>query len=67
MEYDVPDYRQPFGATHNSASGGTQPIDEHVLKLYLRKDYKMNFPFGSRPRAGQIVQEIADHAFSLHE
>ena len=67
MEYDVPDYRQPFGATHNSASGGTQPIDEHVLKLYLRKEYKMNFPFGARPRAGQIVQEIADHALGLHD
>jgi hypothetical protein len=27
----------------------------------------MNFPFGARPRAGQIVQEIADHALGLHD
>lgn len=67
MEFEVPAYRESFGATHNSASGGTQPLDEHILKLYLRKEYKMNFPFGARPRAGQIVQEIADHAVGLHE
>ena len=66
MDFEVPDYRQPFGATHNSASGGTQPIDEHILKLYLRKEYKMGFPFAARPRAGQIVQEIADHHLGLH-
>lgn len=60
MEYEVPEYRKAFGSFHNSASGGTQPIDEHVLKLYLRKEYKMNFPFAARPRAGQIVQEIVD-------
>ena len=66
MEFEVPAYRDAFGATHNSASGGTQPLDEHILKLFLRKEYKMNFPFGARPRAGQIVQEIADHALGLH-
>ena len=65
MEFEVPAYRDAFGATHNSASGGTQPLDEHILKLFLRKEYKMNFPFGARPRAGQIVQEIATRLAQL--
>ena len=60
MQHEVPEYRKPFGASHNSASGGTQRIDEHILKLYLRKEYKMNFPFGAKPRAGQIVQTAVD-------
>ena len=57
---EIPDYRKDFGSYHNSASGATQPTYEHILKLYLRKEYKMNFPFAARPRAGQIVQEIVD-------
>lgn len=60
MEYEVPEYRKEFNASHNSASGGTQTVDEHILKLYLRKEYKMNFPFGAKPRAGQIVQTACD-------
>ena len=65
MEFEVPAYREPFGATHLSASSGTQPIDEYILKLLLRKEYKMSFPFGARPRAGQIVQEIDKCRFQL--
>lgn len=60
MEKEIPDYRKDFGSYHNSASGATQPTYEHILKLYLRKEYKMSFPFAARPRAGQIVQEIVD-------
>jgi hypothetical protein len=56
-----------FGRQHVSASGATQPIDEHVLKLYLRKEHKMNFPFAARPRAGQIVQSITDMALGVHD
>jgi|TARA_R110000796_G_C14566692_1_gene435390 hypothetical protein len=65
MEYEVPEYRKEFGASHNSASGGTQTVDEHILKLYLRKEYKINFPFGAKPRAGQIVQTGADFYLGL--
>ena len=67
MERTVPDYSLFFGRQHVSASGATQPIDEHVLKLFLRKEHKMNFPFAARPRAGQIVQSIADMALGVHE
>jgi len=67
MERTIPDYSLFFGRQHVSASGATQPIDEHVLKLYLRKEHKMNFPFAARPRAGQIVQSIADMALGVHE
>ena len=66
MEIEIPEYRKFAGATHNSASGGSQSVDEHVLKLYLRKEYSMNFPFAARPRAGQVVQEIVDHHLGLH-
>ena len=50
MQREIPDYSLFFGRQHVSASGATQPIDEHVLKLYLRKEHKMNFPFAARPR-----------------
>ena len=64
---EIPDYRKDFGSYHNSASGATQPTYEHILKLYLRKEYKMNFPFAARPRAGQIVQEIVDLHLGLDD
>lgn len=67
MEYTIPDYRKAFGCYHNSASGGTQSTYENIFKLYLRKEYKMNFPMSARPRAGQIVQEGCDHFFGLHD
>ena len=67
MEYEVPDYSKEFGRVHVSASGGTQPIDEHILKMYLRKEYQMNFPFSARPKAGQVVQMVADLHLGLHE
>lgn len=66
-EYTIPDYRKEFGCYHNSASGGTQSTYENIFKLYLRKEYKMNFPMSARPRAGQIVQEGCDHFFGLHD
>ena len=61
MEYEIPDYRKEFGCYHNSASGGTQNTYENIFKLYLRKEYKMQFPMSARPRAGQVVQEGCDH------
>lgn len=64
---EIPDYRKDFGSYHNSASGATQPTYEHILKLYLRKEYKMDFPFAARPRAGQIVQEIVDLHLGLDD
>ncbi len=67
MEYTIPDYSQEFGRYHVSASGGTQPVDEHVLKMYLRKEHQMNFPMSSRPRAGQIVQDICDRYLGLDD
>ena len=67
MEYEVPEYSKAFGRYHVSASGGTQPLDEHILKLLLRKEYKMNFPMSARPRAGQIVQIVADLCMGLHD
>ena len=50
MQHDTPEYRKFFGATHNSASGATQPLDEHVLKLKIRKEFLkviLRFAFGS--------------------
>lgn len=67
MTHEVPEYRKAFGATHTSASGATQPVYEHMLKLRLRKEHKMQFPFAARPRAGQIVQMIADLAMGVYE
>lgn len=67
MEYEVPDYSKEFGRVHVSASGGTQPIDEHILKMYLRKEYQMGFPFASRPKTGQVVQMVADLHLGLHD
>ena len=67
MDRTIPDYSLFFGRQHVSASGATQPIDEHVLKLFIRKEHKLNFPFAARPRAGQIVQSIADMALGVHD
>ena len=67
MNTDIPDYRKEFASFHNSASGATQPVDEHILKLYLRKEHKLGFPFAARPKAGQIVQSIADMALGVYE
>lgn len=67
MEHDIPDYRKFFGSYHNSASGATQPIDEHMLKLLVRKKYNMQFPASAKSRGGQIVQEIVDRYFGLNE
>ena len=67
MEYEVPEYSKEYGRVHVSASGGTQPIDEHILKMYLRKEYQMNFPFAARPKAGQVVQMAADLHLGLHD
>ena len=67
MDYEIPEYRKTYGSYHNSASGATQPLYEHLLKLYLRKEMKMNFPFAARPRAGQIVQSAVDYHLGLDE
>jgi hypothetical protein len=67
MQKEIPEYSKAFGRLHVSASGGTQPIDEHILKLLLNQDYKMRFPMSARPRAGQIVQGIADRVYGLYE
>ena len=63
----LPEYRRFFGSYHVSYSGAIQTMDEHILKLFLRKEYKMNFPFAARPRAGQIVQEIVDLHLGLDD
>ena len=67
MTKEIPDYSKEFGRYHVSASGGTQPIDEHILKLLLTKEYKMRFPMSVRPLVGQIVQAITDRVYGLHE
>ncbi len=67
MNYDVPDYRKYFGSYHNSASGATQPVDEHILKLFIRKEHNMSFPHSAKSRAGQVVQEIVDRYFGLNQ
>lgn len=67
MTKEIPDYSKEFGRYHVSASGGTQPIDEHILKLLLTKEYKMRFPMSARPLVGQIVQAITDRVYGLHE
>ena len=64
---NIPEYRKRVGSYHCSASGATQPLDEHILKLLLRKEYKMGFPFAARPRAGQICQTICDIALGLDD
>lgn len=66
-EYEIPDYRKQFNCYHNSASGGTQSTYENLLKLYIRKEYGMQFPMSARPRAGQIVQTGCNHYFGLHD
>jgi len=63
----LPEYRRFFQSYHASYSGAIQTMDEHILKLYLRKEYKMNFPFAARPRAGQIVQGISDLRLGLDD
>ena len=67
MNIEIPEYRKEFGSYHNSASGATQPVDEHVLKLLLRKEYKIGFPSGARMKGGQVVQSIADMALGVHQ
>ena len=65
MQKETPQYSLEFGRKHVSASGGTQSTDEHILKLYLRKQHGVDFPMSSRPRAGQAVQAICDMHFGL--
>lgn len=67
MDYEVPEYSEHYGRYHVSASGGTQPTDEHILKMYLRKEHGMGFPMSSRPRAGQVVQHICDLHLGLDD
>jgi len=40
---EIPDYRLNFGIEHESASNGTAPKDEMILKHYLRKDIRCLF------------------------
>jgi hypothetical protein len=65
MEYTIPDYSLEYGRKHVSASGATQPVDEHILKLLLRKEYSMGFPSSARMRGGQCVQAGVDYALGL--
>ena len=61
----IPEYRKAYGSNHASASGGTQPVDEHILKLFLRQQFQRQFPMTTRPRAGQIIQRICDNHFGI--
>lgn len=67
MEYTIPDYSKEFGRIHVSASGGTQSVDENILKMYLRKEHDMGFPMSSRPMAGIVVQDICDRHLGLDD
>jgi len=56
-----------MGYYHDSASGATATKDEMFLKLWLRKEHKMNFPMAARPWAGISVQHGANLALGLQD
>jgi hypothetical protein len=56
---------QDMGYPHDSASGATIEKDQMILKLYARKEHKMNFPMAARPWAGICVQYGANLTLGL--
>tara|TARA_R100000655_G_scaffold92605_1_gene133780 strand:- start:423 stop:1292 length:870 start_codon:yes stop_codon:yes gene_type:complete len=56
------EYRKPFGsrAMHVSASGGTQPLDEYFLKLFISHNLDISFPPSAKMVAGNAVQRVVD-------
>ena len=61
------EYRKAFGsrAMHNSASGGTQPLDEYFLKLYCDHNMQLSFPSSAKMTAGNAVQRLVDLSLGL--
>ena len=61
------EYRKAFGnrAMHNSASGGTQPLDEYFLKLYCDFHMQLSFPSSAKMTAGNAVQRLVDLSLGL--
>ena len=61
------EYRKAFGsrAMHNSASGGTQPLDEYFLKLYCDHNLQLSFPSSAKMTAGNAVQRLVDLSLGL--
>ena len=64
---EAPVSLKDMGYYHDSASGATATKDEMFLKLWLRKEHKMNFPMAARPWAGISVQHGANLALGLQD
>jgi len=64
---EAPASLKDMGYYHDSASGATATKDEMVLKLYARKEHKMNFPMAARPWAGICVQYGSNLALGLQD
>ena len=62
---EAPVSLKDMGYYHDSAAGATATKDEMFLKLWLRKEHKMNFPMAARPWAGISVQHGANLALGL--
>lgn len=56
------EYRKAYGsrAMHNSQSGGTQPLDEYILKLFMSHNLQIGFPSSAKMVAGNAVQRATD-------
>ena len=64
---EIPDYCKNFGLFHQSASTANLPIDQAILKLYLRQEHKLNYPDAARMMLGRLVQTALDHHLGLHD
>jgi hypothetical protein len=64
---EAPVSLKDMGYYHDSQSGATATKDEMFLKLWLRKEHKMNFPMAARPWAGISVQHGANLALGLQD
>ena len=64
---EIPDYCKNFGLFHQSASTANLPIDQAILKLYLRQEHKLNYPDAARMMLGRLVQTALDHHLCLHD
>jgi len=64
---EIPDYCKNFGLFHQSASTANLPIDQAILKLYLRQEHKLNYPDATRMMLGRLVQTALDHHLGLHD
>ena len=64
---EIPDYCKNFGLFHQSASTANLPIDQAILKLYLRQEHKLNYPDAARMMLGRLVQTALDHHLGLYD